>query len=128
MGPVSPDISREELRSAGLRAMGEVATRLGLGDAYVLFGHTHRAGPFPGDAQQEWRGGRVPAPDGSGVRLVNTGCWIYESIFLTSAPGESPYWPGTCVLVDDSGPPLLRRLLSDRSHAELAPSPASAGD
>ena len=50
MGPVSADISREELRRSGLRAMGEVATRLGLGDAWVVFGHTHRAGPLPGDS------------------------------------------------------------------------------
>ncbi len=26
-------------------------TRLGLGDAYVVFGHTHRAGPLPGDSE-----------------------------------------------------------------------------
>ena len=32
--------------------MGEVAARLGLGDAYVIFGHTHRAGPLPGDDEQ----------------------------------------------------------------------------
>ncbi len=124
MGPVSTDISREELRRAGLRAMGEVATRLGLGNAYVVFGHTHRAGPLPGDDQNEWRGGRVPPPDGSGVRLVNSGCWIYESIFLSSRAGESPYWPGTCVLVEDEGAPTLKRLLSGHSHAELAPSRA----
>ena len=121
VGPVSTNISREELRRAGLRAMGEVATRLGLGNSYVVFGHTHRAGPLPGDCEDEWRGGRVPGPDGSGVRLINSGCWIYESIFLSSAPGESPYWPGACVVVDDEGPPALRRLLSDHSHAELAP-------
>ena len=45
LGPLRTDISTEELRRAGLRAMGEVADRLGLGDAYVIFGHTHRAGP-----------------------------------------------------------------------------------
>ena len=124
MGPVSTNISREELRRAGLRAMGEVATRLGLGNAYVVFGHTHRAGPLPGDDENEWRGGRVPPPDGAGVRLVNSGCWIYESIFLGSRAGESPYWPGTCVLVEDEGAPVLKRLLSEHSHAELAPSRA----
>ncbi|HYM45045.1 MAG TPA: metallophosphoesterase [Solirubrobacteraceae bacterium] len=117
LGPVSADISRGELRRGGLRAMGEVAARLDLGDAYVVFGHTHRAGPFPGDVESEWRGR-------SGARLVNSGCWTYDSIFLTAKPGESPYWPGTCVLVEDSGPPVLKRLLLNHSYAELEPQPA----
>jgi predicted phosphodiesterase len=113
LGPLSADISREELRRAGLRAMGEVAARLDLGDAHVIFGHTHRAGPFAGDRAEEWRGR-------GGARLVNSGSWIYDVGFV-SAPGENPYWPGTCVLVEDSGPPVLKRLLLDRSHAELRP-------
>jgi hypothetical protein len=112
LGPVNADISRGELRRSGLRAMGEVAARLDLGDAYVVFGHTHRAGPFPGDPESEWRGR-------GGARLINSGSWVYDGIFLTSTPGESPYWPGTCVLVQDSGPPVHKRLLLDRSHAEL---------
>lgn len=113
LGPVNADISRSELRRSGLRAMGEVAARLDLGDAHVVFGHTHRAGPFPDDPEAEWRGR-------AGARLVNSGSWVYDGIFLTSTPGESPYWPGTCVLVEDTGPPRLERLLLDRSHAELA--------
>jgi hypothetical protein len=119
LGPLNANISRGELRRGGLRAMGEVAARLNLGDAYVVFGHTHRAGPFPGDPESEWRGR-------GGARLVNSGCWTYDAIFLTPTPGESPYWPGTCVLVEDSGPPVLRRLLLDRSHAELRPTPRPA--
>ncbi len=114
LGPVNADISRTELRRSGLRAIGEVAARLDLGEAYVVFGHTHRAGPFPEDPESEWRGR-------GGARLVNSGCWTYDSIFLTPTPGESPYWPGTCVLVEDTGPPVLRRLLLDRTHAELKP-------
>jgi hypothetical protein len=118
LGPVNADISRSELRRGGLRAMGEVAARVGLGDAYLVFGHTHRAGPFPGDTESEWRGR-------GGARLVNSGCWTYDSVFLTPAPGESPYWPGTCVLVEDTGPPVHKRLLLDRSHAELRPQPVA---
>ena len=114
LGPVDANISRNELRRAGLRAMGEVAARLDLGDAYVVFGHTHRAGPFAGDSASEWRGR-------DGGRLINSGCWTYDAIFLSRTPGESPYWPGTCVLVEDSGPPVLKRLLVDRSHEELRP-------
>ena len=52
LGPLRADISAAELRRAGLRAMGEVAARLDLGDAYVIFGHTHRAGPLPGDLRR----------------------------------------------------------------------------
>jgi predicted phosphodiesterase len=122
LGPLRANVSSGELRGAGLRAMSEVAARLALEDAYVVFGHTHRAGPLPGDHEHEWNGGQARA-GGSHARLVNTGCWTYDSIFLTSKPGESPYWPGTCVLVEDSGPPVLKRLLLDRTHAELKPPP-----
>jgi predicted phosphodiesterase len=116
LGPLRTDISTEELRRAGLRAMGEVADRLGLGDAHVIFGHTHRAGPLLGDSESEWLGR-------GGARLMNCGCWTYDLVFLGRGGGESPYWPGSCVLVEDdpSTPPLLKRLLLDRSQAELAP-------
>ncbi len=120
IGPLSATISPVELRRAGLRAMGEVAARLGVGDSYVVFGHTHRAGPLPGDEESEWVGR-------SGARLVNCGSWAYSPIFLTSRPGESPYWPGSCVLVDDSGPPVVLRLLQELPHAKMMPrSPALA--
>jgi predicted phosphodiesterase len=114
LGPVRADISPGELRRAGLAAMAEVAARLGLGDAYVVFGHTHRSGPRPTDRQPEWVGR-------SGARLVNAGSWTYSPIFLTPTAGESPYWPGASVLVQDSGPPELRQLLEDRTHAQLRP-------
>jgi hypothetical protein len=117
IGSFKADISSSELRRAGLRAMGEVAARLSLGDAHVIFGHTHRAGLLPGDASGEWRG---PA----GARLHNTGCWTYDGYFVTGAPGESPYWPGGSVLVEDDSPPVLRRLLDHCSNAELAPATA----
>jgi hypothetical protein len=114
LGPLSSDVSGTELRRAGLRAMDEVSVRLGLGDAYVIFGHTHRAGPLPGDDEREWQGRQ-------GARLVNTGSWTYASIFVGDTPGESPYWPGAGVLVEDSGPPVLVRLLQDRTRAEIRP-------
>jgi hypothetical protein len=114
LGSFNADISTDELRRAGLRAMGKVAARLGLGDAHVIFGHTHRAGPRPGDLAAEWRG---PA----GARLVNAGCWTYDSYFVTVNPGESPYWPGGAVLVEDDGPPVLQRLLDSFTREELVP-------
>jgi hypothetical protein len=125
LGPLRAEISGTELRRAGLRAMAEVAERLGLGEAYVVFGHTHRAGPLARDDAREWRGayaragGSAANGDGLGARLVNAGCWTYEPMFLSGSPGESPYWPGTCVRVEDSGPPALERLLSERTHEEL---------
>ncbi len=131
IGTFHADISAPELRRAGLRAMGEVAVRLELGDAYVIFGHTHRAGPLPRDVESEWRahgahgvqGGDVQGDSvQGGVRLLNTGCWTYDSYFLTGTPGESPYWPGGSVLVEDAGPPtppMLRRLLDSYTAEEL---------
>ncbi len=113
-GPFNADLSGGELRRAGLRAMGEVAARLGLGDAYVVFGHTHRAGPLAGDRESEWRG----AGD---ARLVNCGCWTYDSYFLTATPGESPYWPGCAALVEERGAPQVLRLLAGFDHEELLP-------
>ena len=121
IGPLRAEVSLGELRGAGLRAMGEVAERLELGDAYVVFGHTHRSGPLADDDLGEWN--RPPthgnAGASAGARLVNTGCWTYDSIFLTRTPGESPYWPGTCVIVGESGSPKLERLLLDRSYDDL---------
>ncbi len=117
IGALRADLSADELCRAGLRAMGEVAARVGLGDAYVVFGHTHRTGPLPGDDELEWRGR-------DGARLVNAGSWTYAPIFLTARPGESPYWPGVCVLVDDDGPPRVTRLLQDRTHGQLHTEPS----
>src|SRR5262249_13164437 len=84
--PLRAELSGPELRRAGLRAMGEVAARLDLGAAYVVFGHTHRPGPLPGDDAVEWRGR-------GGARLVNAGSWTYSSVFLRASAADSPYWP-----------------------------------
>jgi predicted phosphodiesterase len=112
IGPLKTDISAVELRRAGLAAMGQVAAQLQLGDGYVVFGHTHRAGPFPGDEQGEWRGS-------SGARLVNTGSWVFAAIFLGSSGPANPYWPGGAVVVEETGPPQPVNLLADRTPADL---------
>jgi hypothetical protein len=116
LGPLSSNLSGAALRRAGPRAIGEVLDRLGVSAEHVIFGHTHRAGPFPPrDDPGEWM-------TLSGTRLFNTGCWLYSSTFLAgSAPNENPYWPGVCVRVDEEGAPALGRLLGDRDHAELLP-------
>ncbi len=120
IGPLQADISGPALRRAALSAMGEVVARLGVDgqDSHVIFGHTHRTGPLPADDRSEWR-----AP--GGAQLHNCGCWTYDSYFLDGQPGTSPYWPGGSILVEDDGPPVLQRLLSERSHAELAPPAAT---
>jgi hypothetical protein len=92
--------------------MAEAVRRLGIPAHHVLFGHTHRAGPFPHDAPGEWRSGEV--------LLANSGCWVYESTFMGTVGAASPFWPGACVVVEDDGPPELVRLLDDLAPAELA--------
>jgi hypothetical protein len=113
LGPVRADISGAELGRAGVRAMGEVVDLLGIDAMHVLFGHTHRAGPRPADdAAAEWTTPR-------GVRLHNSGCWVYERQFVTATPYESPYWPGTAVRIDATGPPQHLHVLDGLGAAEL---------
>jgi calcineurin-like phosphoesterase family protein len=112
LGPLRPELSSRALRRAGLEAIGEVVRRLGVQAQHVIFGHTHRSGPWRRDPAHDWT---TP----TGARLINAGTWAFEPAFLTATPNESPYWPGTCVVVEESGPPRLRRLLGGRGHAEL---------
>ncbi|HYZ79678.1 MAG TPA: hypothetical protein VE571_00335, partial [Solirubrobacteraceae bacterium] len=103
-GPLRAEVSGPALRRSGLRAMGEVAERLGVGADHVIFGHTHRAGPLPADDPAEWR-----TPGGG--RLINSGCWVYEPAFLGRDPGSSPYRAGFAVAIDGDEPPRLINLL-----------------
>ncbi len=112
LGPVRADLSGPELRRAGLLALGETLRRLDVRAEHVVFGHTHRAGPLPHDDPDEWRH--------AGARIVNAGSWVYEPFYLGPDAARSPYWPGTVVIVGEDGPPELRRLLLDRTLAELA--------
>ena len=104
LGPVRGGLSAERLRQANLEAMGEVVRALGIAAPYVVFGHTHRAGPLPGDAPAEWAAGPT--------RLVNGGCWVDEPVFATGGP-DNPYWAGRGVVVEDDGPPRVERLVAD---------------
>jgi predicted phosphodiesterase len=104
LGPVRADISGPGLRRSALRAMGEVASGLELDAAHVLFGHTHRAGPLPGDDEAEWL-----AP--GGARLHNAGNWIHERFLVGERPADSPYWAGGAILVRAGAAPEHRRLL-----------------
>jgi Calcineurin-like phosphoesterase len=113
IGPLKPDLSGHELRRAGLRAMGEVVERLGIDARHVIFGHTHRSGPLPDDDPHEWR---LPR----GAALLNTGCWVYESMYLDRDWG-SPYWPGGAAIVDGDRAPRFVRLLEGVDADELRP-------
>jgi hypothetical protein len=104
MGPLRRDVSGPELRRAGLRAFEVVLGRLGVPARHAIFGHTHRAGPLPGDDRSEW----VAV---TGTAMLNTGCWVYERGFLGPDPGRSPYRPGFAAVVEDEGPPELINLL-----------------
>ena len=104
IGPLRTDVSGPELRRAGLRAFGEVVSRLNVDASYVIFGHTHRAGPLARDDASEWA-----AP--GGATLINSGSWVYDKGFVGSDPSGSPYRAGFCVSVGENGPPEVRNLL-----------------
>jgi predicted phosphodiesterase len=113
IGPLKADLSGVELRRANLRAIGEVVARLGIEARHVIFGHTHRSGPLPDDDRDDWR------LEG-GAQLVNTGCWVYESMYLDRHWG-SPYWPGGAAELEDGGDPRFVRLLEGVDAAALRP-------
>lgn len=104
LGPYSPVLTGAELRRSGLVAMAGVAAALAPDAPHVLFGHTHRPGPLPGDHEAEWT---TP----SGTRLWNTGSWYHEGALLGGAGEASPYWPGRITWLDDRGPPRSESLL-----------------
>lgn len=112
LGPIRRDLTGSALRQGGLRGISEVLRRIGVTAPHVIWGHSHRSGPWPRDSPGEWK-----TPGGS--QLHNTGSWVYQRHFLTGTPNESPYWPGTAVELSDGEPPRLRRLLGDLGHEDL---------
>jgi hypothetical protein len=117
IGPFSPELNGAELRRAGLLAMGRVADTLAPGARYVVFGHTHRPGPLPGDEAAEWT-------TLSGIQLVNSGNWYLESAFVSGMDERSPYWPGTVVWLEPGAPPRIENAL--RGYAAAAGTPTGA--
>jgi hypothetical protein len=104
LGPFKPELTGDELRRAGLLAMGRVAEALAPRAEHLLFAHTHRPGPLPGDEVAEWT-------TLAGTRLWNTGSWFVEPALMSSRAERSPYWPGTIMWLDDSGPPRIENAL-----------------
>jgi hypothetical protein len=105
LGPLRAELSGPTLRVSGLRAMETVTMRLGVTAPYLIFGHTHRAGPLTHDDLMEWR-------RAGGGQLINTGCWVQEPSFTGSDPGRSPYRVGFAVWVDDAQPETAPRLVN----------------
>lgn len=119
LGPLGSDLSGAELRRAGLRAFDQVLKGLGIQAGHVLFGHTHRAGPLPGDDLEEWT-------SSTGASMLNTGSWVRSPDLIGDAAGQSPYRPGFAVLLEAQGPPELVNLLDARG-GEAQATEAEAG-
>jgi predicted phosphodiesterase len=100
LGPFRADLSGAELGRAAVAAMHEVVSRLELEAEYVVFGHTHRAG---------------------GSKLINAGSWSVSPNWPALPAQGDPYRAGTCVVVEDAGPPRLVSLLDGLPASELAP-------
>jgi hypothetical protein len=105
-----PDVTVAAISASGVAAGTELATRLGLGGANVITGHTHRAGPLPGEG-----GWALPG----GGRLYNTGSWVFSSAFHQPGTPPNSYWPGTVTWLDDEGAPTRKQLLLEHSHQDL---------
>jgi hypothetical protein len=117
LGPLQSDVSMPALSRAGLRATAQVLSRLGVTAPTVIFGHTHRAGPFADDDPADWS-------TLGGGRMINSGSWVYDRQFAGEVPNASPYWPGVCVVIEAERPPELRRLLGYRGRGDFISPPA----
>jgi predicted phosphodiesterase len=109
IGRFSPDLSIQEIGRATVEAMAETVERLEIGAETVIFGHTHRRGPLPGE--DPWR------TDG-GASLVNTGSWVYSPALLGSTAADSPHWPGTIGVLEGTKF-RLEHLLDHFPHARI---------
>jgi predicted phosphodiesterase len=110
LGPFGTEMTGPALRRAGITAMCRVIERLGIDADWVIYGHTHRAGPLPGEG--DWR-----AP--TGARLMNCGSWTWAPQLASGSAGKGPYWPGRTVIVGDDGPPQLVGVLDDLPENEM---------
>jgi hypothetical protein len=110
LGPFGANLTGPELRRAGIAAMCRVTERLGIEADWVIFGHTHRAGPLPGE--DDWR---TP----SGARLMNGGAWTWSPQLVGERGPDGPYWPGRTVIVDEDGPPRLVSVLGGLAPEDM---------
>ena len=116
-GRFNRDFSIAEIGRAGVEAMHVVVERLGIEAEHVIFGHIHRRGSLPGRRRRlpaRRSGGATASPcttpaTGSTPRA----CWAL-------AVPQSPFWPGSMVVVGETGPPELVELLGDVDREVLA--------
>jgi hypothetical protein len=104
IGALRSDVSLPQMRRDELEAFGTALTQLQIHSSYVIFGHTHRAGPLSGDDLSEWI-----APNRT--RMLNSGSWVRETDFMGADQKHSAFRPGFAVELDDDGPPRLINLL-----------------
>ena len=90
---------------------GSRCVHLGLRADWLVTGHVHRAGPWPGDDTRAW-----VAP--TGAPLVGTGSWVQEpALGSATAPG-GPAAPGTYLHVQRyAGPHIAGRVLGREDGA-----------
>jgi predicted phosphodiesterase len=105
------DVSAAAIFATGLEGAREMAAHLGVDHVHTIVGHTHRGGPYEREAA--WM------LDGGGC-LHNSGSWFFAKAFHRPGTPPSDYWPGTVIWVEETGPPRPRRLLMERTHAEMA--------
>lgn len=116
-GSFGRDFSTGEIGRAGVEAMHVVVERLGIEAEHVVFGHIHRRGALLFD---DGRRANDPIWERNGTTLHNTGNWMYVEGLLGRAVPQSPFWPGSMVVVPESGPPELVELLADVDREVLA--------
>jgi predicted phosphodiesterase len=111
LGPLSAAPLSGSLDGAELPAFATVLSALEVRARWAIFGHTHRAGPLPGDLGHRWS-----TPDG--IRMLNSGSWVLDELFIgPEGPGDSPYRPGWAVeIVGEEDPRLVNLLGALTSH------------
>jgi hypothetical protein len=116
LAPITARLVDAQMRGAAMPAMAEVAQRLGVDADWIVFGHVHRLGPRDEPAWQ-------PVPDG--VRLLNTGAWVFDPVLIDRVRPPHPYWPGGAVIVEPGVEPRALGLLDGLTREQLT-GPVSA--
>lgn len=105
LGRYERRLTPDQLRIAGTRGIARAIDQLGVAPDALIVGHTHRAGPLPGDAAWEWR-----LPDGGA--LLNCGAWVHNGPELDEITDDPrAYRAGRAVRVAADGTTRLVALL-----------------
>ena len=84
IGRFSTDLSLKEISRATAAAMARRSSDWNRG-GHVIFGHTHRRGPLPGE--EPWKAK-------TGANLHNTGSWVYSPGLLGAQRRAAPTGQG----------------------------------